>query len=39
MIQFDEHIFQMGWNHHLVYCFEKETVFPKKKWEIFFTIF
>ena len=39
MIQFDEHIFQMGWNHHLVYCFEKETAFQTKDRENFFTIF
>ena len=26
MIQFDEHIFQMGWNHQLVLVFEKQTM-------------
>ena len=25
MIQFDEHIFQMGWNHQLEWCFFLET--------------
>ena len=25
MIQFDEHIFQMGWNHQLVILYPKST--------------
>ena len=27
MIKFDEHIFQMGWNHQLVICLERSLIF------------
>ena len=36
MIQFDDHIFQMGWNHQLVYMYR---VYVSGLWWILFSIF
>ena len=34
MIQFDEHIFQMGWNRQLIYFWKRNSNFPKNPWDV-----